>query len=176
VIVSQEERMKQAFVVAHISDLHLDGKGGRLSATSPLLTALSSRMKEFSEVPARILLVTGDLVETPNKQSMQEADQVLKSVREMAIFTDVFIIAGNHDVKAKGLIGWKDDFYARFKAPRTTHTIRRGSLELILLDSNRGLLAKGHVPATSYDEMVANAANISETLRQEVRTAQHNSP
>jgi hypothetical protein len=120
--------------------------------------------------------VTGDLVETPNKQSMQEADQFLKSVREMAIFTDVFIIAGNHDVKRKGLIGWKEDFYARFNVPRTTHTIHRGSLELILLDSNRGLLAKGHVLATSYDEMVANAANISKTLRQEVRTAQQNSP
>ncbi|ESY64004.1 phosphohydrolase [Mesorhizobium sp. LNHC252B00] len=162
--------MRQPFVIAHTSDLHLDGKGGRLSATGPLLSALTTRMKEFSDVPAKILLVTGDLVETPDKQSMQEADQFLKTVSEKAIFTDVVIIAGNHDVKAKGLIGWKDDFYDRFKAPRTTDTIRRGGLELVLLDSNRGLLAKGHVPATSYDEMVENAADISEILRNEIRT------
>jgi 3',5'-cyclic-AMP phosphodiesterase len=169
--------MKQQFVVAHISDLHLDGKEGRLSATKPLLKALSSKMEEFDGLSIRILLITGDLVETPNnKQSMQQADEFLNSVRTTSIFTDIAIIAGNHDVKEKGLFGWKEDFYARFKAPKTTDTIRRGSLELILLDSNCGLLAKGRVLATSYDQMVANAADISETLRQEVKTKQATSP
>jgi Icc protein len=166
--------MRHPFVIAHISDLHLDGKGSRLSAAGPLLSALTSKMEEFSEVPARILLVTGDLVETPDKQSMREADQFLNNVRGKGTFTDVVIIAGNHDVKTKGLFGWKDDFYDRFKAPRTTGALRRGGLDLILLDSNRGLLAKGHVSATSYDEMVANAANISETLRKEIGTTPDN--
>lgn len=162
--------MRRPFVIAHISDLHLDGKGGRFSATGPLLSALTSKIKDFGDVPTRILLVTGDLLETPDKQSMQEADQFLKAVTEKAIFTHVVIIAGNHDVKTtKGVFGWKDDFYDRFKAPRTTDTIRRAGLELILLDSNKGLLAKGKVTATSYDEMVANAVDISENLREEVR-------
>jgi hypothetical protein len=140
-------------------------------------------MAEFRGVPERILLITGDLIETPDEQSMQEADQFLKTVREKAIFTDDVIIAGNHDVKVKGavgwkkgFIGWKDEFYDRFKAPRTTDTIRRRGLELVLLDSNSGLLAKGQVLATTYDEIVASAADMSNALRGEIRTIPDNEP
>ena len=104
----------RSFVIAHISDLHLSGNHTETSACDVLLAALAGRMDEFRYVPVRILLITGDLVESPGRASFAAAQAFLQKARNMKEFTDVRLVAGNHDVRVSGQ-GWrKDEIHKEF--------------------------------------------------------------
>ncbi len=161
--------MDRSFVIAHISDLHLDGSG-RLSATIEILVdALRERMAAFADVPDRILLVTGDLVGDPTPLALDEALAVIASLRQTGLFTDIQAVAGNHDAKRPSQRGGRHDAYDYLHLPRTSKSVyyRQAGLDLVLLDSNGAsltTLANANIDERAYNAMVAQSARLSVEL------------
>ncbi|MBW7969284.1 metallophosphoesterase [Bradyrhizobium sp. BR 10289] len=161
--------MDRSFVIAQISDLHLDGSGRLLAAIEALSAALRERMAEFADVPDRILLITGDLVDDPTPRALDEALAVIASFRQTGLFTDIQAVAGNHDVKRPSQRGGRHDVYDYLHLPRTSKSVyyRQAGLDLVLLDSNRAsltTLASGNVDASTYHALVVDSARLSVEL------------
>src|SRR3569623_3211122 len=115
--------MDRSFVIVQISDLHLDGSGLLLSTVETLGGAIREKMAEFSAVPDRILLITGDLVDAPTTRALDEALAVIAGYRQTGLFTDIQAIAGNHAVKRVGLRRGRHDAYDHLHLPRTSKSI-----------------------------------------------------
>jgi Icc protein len=161
--------MDRSFVIAQISDLHLDGSGRLLGTIETLIAALRERMAAFAEVPDRILLITGDLVNDPTPPALDEALAVIASLRQTGLFTDIQAVAGNHDVKRPSQRRGRHDAYDYLHLPRTSKSVyyRQAGLDLVLLDSNRAsltTLAGGHVDEQAYHAMVTQSARLSVEL------------
>lgn len=161
--------MDRSFVVAQISDLHLDGTGRLLAAIEALAEALRERMAEFSDVPDRILLITGDIVNDPTPRALDEALAVIASFRQTGLFTDIQAVAGNHDVKRPSQRGGRHDAYDYLHLPRTSKSVyyRKAGLDLVLLDSNSAsltTLATGNSDERAYHATVAQSARLSVEL------------
>lgn len=161
--------MDRSFVIAQISDLHLDGSGRLLAAIEALAEALRERMAEFSDVPDRILLITGDIVNDPTPRALDEALAVIASFRQTGLFTDIQAVAGNHDVKRPSQRGGRHDAYDYLHLPRTSKSVyyRQAGLDLVLLDSNSAsltTLASGNIDEQAYHAMVAQSARLSVEL------------
>lgn len=158
--------MDRSFVIVQISDLHLDGSGRLLSTVEALGGAIRDAMAEFSAVPDRILLITGDLVDVPTSRALDEALAVIAGFRHTGLFTDIQAIAGNHDVKRVGLRRGRHDAYDHLHLPRTSKSIYylRSGLDLVLLDSNAASLAEGSVDRDAYKMKVAQSARLSAEL------------
>lgn len=161
--------MDRSFVIAQISDLHLDGSGRLLAAIEVLVEALRERMAEFSDVPDRILLITGDIVNDPTPRALDEALAVIASFRQTGLFTDIQAVAGNHDVKRPSQRGGRHDAYDYLHLPRTSKSVyyRPAGLDLVLLDSNSAsltTLASGSIDERAYHAMVAQSARLSVEL------------
>ena len=158
--------MDRSFVIAQISDLHLDGSGRLLAAVEALTGAIRERMAEFAEVPDRILLITGDLVNDPTPRALDEALAVIRSFRQSGLFTDVQAIAGNHDVKRPSQRIGRHDAYDYLHLPRTSKSVyyRQAGLDLVLLDSNSAsltTLADRNIDQEAYNALVADSARLS---------------
>src|SRR3954452_9229835 len=69
--------MDRSFVIVQISDLHLDGSGRLLATIETLSAAIRERMAKFADIPDRILLITGDLVDDPTPRALDEALAVI---------------------------------------------------------------------------------------------------
>lgn len=161
--------MDRSFVIAHISDLHLDGSGRLLAIIGTIADALRERMAGFSDVPDRILLITGDLVNDPTPRALDEAVAVIGSLRQTGLFTDIQAVAGNHDVKRPSQRGGRHDAYDYLHLPRASKSVyyRQAGLDLVLLDSNRAsltALASSNVDERAYNAMVAQSARLSVEL------------
>ncbi len=161
--------MDRSFVIAQISDLHLDGSGRLLATIEALIAALRERMADFADVPDRIMLITGDLVHDPTPRALDEALAVIASFRQTGMFTDIQAIAGNHDVKRPSQLAGRHDVYDYLHLPRTSKSVyyRRAGLDLVLLDSNRAsltTLASGNVDQAAYHAIVADSARLSVEL------------
>lgn len=161
--------MDRSFVIAQISDLHLDGSGRLLATIEALSAALRERMATFADVPDRILLITGDLVDDPTPRALDEALAVIASLRQSRVFTDIQAVAGNHDVKRPSQRAGRHDAYDYLHLPRTSKSVyyRQAGLDLVLLDSNRAsltTLASGNIAESAYKGMVADSARLSVEL------------
>lgn len=161
--------MDRSFVIAQISDLHLDGSGRLLATIEALAEALRERMAEFSDLPDRVLLITGDIVNDPTPRALDEALAVIASFRQTGLFTDIQAVAGNHDVKRPSQRGGRHDAYDYLHLPRTSKSVyyRRAGLDLVLLDSNRAsltTLASGNIDERAHHAMVAQSARLSVEL------------
>jgi len=161
--------MDRSFVIAHISDLHLDGSGRLLATTEALAGALRERMAGLLDVPDRILLITGDLVNDPTPRALDEALGAIASFRQTGLFTDIQAVAGNHDVKRPSQRGGRHDAYDYLHLPRTSKSVyyRQAGLDLVLLDSNRAsltALASSNIDERAYNAMVAQSARHSVEL------------
>lgn len=161
--------MDRSFVIAQISDLHLDGSGRLLSTVEDLAGAMRDRMAEFADVPDRILLITGDLVNEPTPRALDEALAVVASLRRSGLFTDIQAIAGDHEVKRSSQPPGRHDAYDYLNLPRTSKSIyyRHAGLDLVLLDSNRAsltALTSGQLDETAYSAMVARSARLGVEL------------
>jgi hypothetical protein len=161
--------MDRSFVIVQISDLHLDGSGRLLPAIELLGAAIREKMAAWSDVPDRILLITGDLVNDPTPRALEEALAVMTSLRQTGLFTDVQAIAGNHDVKRPSQRTGRHDVYDYLRLPRTSKSVyyRQSGLDLVLLDSNRAsltALASGNVDEKTYHAMVTDSARLSVEL------------
>ncbi|MBR0813777.1 metallophosphoesterase [Bradyrhizobium diazoefficiens] len=161
--------MDRSFVIAQISDLHLDGSSRLLAAIETLSAALRERMAGLADVPDRILLITGDLVDDPTPRALDEALAVIASLRQTRVFTDIQAVAGNHDVKRPSRWTGRHDVYDYLNLPRTSKSVyyRQAGLDLVLLDSNRAsltTLASGNIDEGTYKTMVADSARLSVEL------------
>lgn len=161
--------MDRSFVIVQISDLHLDGSGRLLATIEALAEALRERMADFSDVPDRILLITGDIVNDPTPRALDEALAVIASFRQTGLFTDIQAVAGNHDVKRPSQRGGRHDAYDYLHLPRTSKSVyyRQAGLDLVLLDSNRAsltTLASGNFDERAYHALVAQSARLSVEL------------
>lgn len=161
--------MDRSFVIAHISDLHLDGSGRLLATIEALSVALRKAMADVGDVPDRILLITGDLVDDPTPRALDEALAVIASFRQTGLFTDIQAVAGNHDVKRPSQRAGRHDIYDYLHLPRTSKSIyyRKAGLDLVLLDSNRASitkLASGNIDENTYHALVADSARLSVEL------------
>ncbi|QOZ50780.1 metallophosphoesterase [Bradyrhizobium sp. CCBAU 53338] len=160
--------MDRSFVIAQISDLHLDGSGRLLATIETLTAALRERMAAFADVADRILLITGDLVNEPTPRALDEALAVLASLRQTGLFTDIQAVAGNHDVKRPGQRNGRYDVYDYLHLPRTSKSVyyRQAGLDLVLLDSNGASLTTpdGTFDERAYHAMVARSARLSVEL------------
>ena len=158
--------MDRSFVIVQISDLHLDGSGRLLSTVETLGGAIRDAMAEFSAVPDRILLITGDLVDAPTTGALDEALSVIAGFRHTGLFTDIQAIAGNHEIKQVGLRRGRHDAYDYLHLPRAAKSIyyRRSGLDLALLDSNAASLARGSIDQDAYSLTVAQSARLSAEL------------
>lgn len=168
--------MDRSFVIAQISDLHLDGSGRLLATIEALAGALRERMADFSNVPDRILLITGDIVNDPIPRALDEALAVIASFRQTGLFTDIQAVAGNRDVKRPSQRG-RHDAYDYLHLPRTSKSVyyRQAGLDLVLLDSNRAsltMLASGN-DERAYHAMVAQSARLSVELAGSMGSAGH---
>jgi len=161
--------MDRSFVIAQISDLHLDGSGRLLATIEALTAALRERMAGFADVPDRILLITGDIVDDPTPRALEEAVAVIASFRQTGLFTDIQAVAGNHDAKRPSKPGGRHDAYDYLHLPRTSKSVyyRQAGLDLMLLDSNSAsltALASDNVDERAYHAMVARSARLSVEL------------
>ena len=161
--------MDRSFVIAQISDLHLDGSGRLLATIKALAEALRERMADFSDAHDRILLITGDLVNDPTPRALDEALAVIASFRQTGLFTDIQAVAGNHDVKRSSQRDGRHNAYDYLHLPRTSKSVyyRQAGLDLVLLDSNRAsltTLASGNFDERAYHAMVAQSARLSVEL------------
>lgn len=161
--------MDRSFVIAQISDLHLDGSGRLLATIEALIADIGRRMAPFAEIPDRILLITGDLVDDPTPRALDEALSVIASFRQTGLFTDIQAIAGNHDIKRPNQRAGRHDAYDYLRLPRTSKSVyyRQAGLDLVLLDSNRAsltTLASGNIDETIYQATVADSARLSVEL------------
>jgi hypothetical protein len=158
--------MDRSFVIAHVSDLHLDGTGRLQQAIEGLVATLRQTMAEFADVPDRILLITGDLVSDPTPRALDEALSVISAFRQTGLFTDIQAIAGNRDVRPLGLLGRRHDIYDYLNLPRTSKNVyyRQSGLDLVLLDSNAASLAGGNIDQRAYHGVVAQSARLSAEL------------
>lgn len=161
--------MDRSFVIAQISDLHLDGSGRLLPAVETLTAAIREKMTAVTDVADRILLITGDLVDDPTPCALDEALAVIASFRQTGLFTDIQAVAGNHDVKRPSQRAGRHDAYDYLHLPRTSKSIyyRQAGLDLVLLDSNRAslmTLASGKIDESTYKAMAADSARLSAEL------------
>ncbi|SFO47978.1 3',5'-cyclic AMP phosphodiesterase CpdA [Bradyrhizobium sp. Ghvi] len=168
--------MDRSFVIAQISDLHLDGSGRLLATIDRLTVALRERMAAFAEVPDRILLITGDIVNDPTPSALDEALAVIAALRQTGLFTDIQAVAGNHDLKRPSQRGGRHDAYDYLRLPRTSKSVyyRQAGLDLVLLDSNNAsltALAGGNGDERTYQAMVAQSARLSVELAGSIGSA-----
>ncbi len=170
--------MDRSFVVAHISDLHLDGSGRLLASTETLTAAIREQMANVADVSDRILLITGDLVDEPTPRALDEALAVIASFRQSGLFTDIQAVAGNHDVRRPSERAGRHDAYDYLHLPRVSKSVyyRQAGLDLVLLDSNRAsqmTLAGGKPDEGTYRKMVADSARLSAELAGSVGSGGH---
>jgi 3',5'-cyclic-AMP phosphodiesterase len=157
------------FTIAHISDLHI--KTADDPGLAVLKEGLHAALRDFEESSvseptdlstvdpntvnnkwARVLVVTGDLVDSPTKQSLEFAKRFVDSIS--GDFDHVFVIPGNHDVKKHfGSFGFDDTFHSIFDNKKDL-LVRNAGLHLIGVDSTPAAFAKGKVDSTAYDKMV----------------------
>src|SRR5438874_6700355 len=168
--------MDRSFVIAHISDLHLDGSGRLLATMEALRAAIGERMADFADIPDRVLLITGDLVHDPTPRALDEVLAVIASFRQSGLFTDIQAIAGNHDAKPPSRRAGRHDAYDYLHLPRTSKSVyyRQAGLDLVLLDSNRASLrtvARGNIDQSDYNAMVADSARLSVELAGSIGSA-----
>jgi hypothetical protein len=172
----ERRKMDRSFVVAQISDLHLDGSGRLLPTIETLRAAICEKMAAVANVPDRILLITGDLVDDPTPRALDEALAVIASFRQTGLFTDIQAVAGNHDVKRASQRAGRHDVYDYLHLPRTAKCVyyRQAGLDLVLLDSNRArlmALAGGEIDESAYKAMVADSARLSAELAGSIGSA-----
>jgi Icc protein len=161
----------RSFVIVQISDLHLDGNGKYSGAIDVLVSTVRDKMQQFANASDRILLITGDLVESPSTKAFEEAKVAIAKFRATGTFTDIRAIAGNHDIKKSGLVFKNEAAYQELSLPRNSESCYypNSGLDLVLLDSNgASFAAKGEIEQATYNTIVANSHKLAVNLRQSI--------
>lgn len=146
-----------AFQLFHISDLHI-GRADvfkRLEVLEAAITKSVGDQTSNREILPRILVISGDLVDTPTTQLLQEARKWLDGFSDS--FDHTIIVPGNHDVKRYGVGGVsKSQFNSIIDQHRLPIFAPDHGLHVVPLDSTPAFLAQGEVEGPEFDAMTAS--------------------
>lgn len=98
-LVSQEKPDETFFI--HLSDLHLGSKKHNSGATA-LIRALDHLYPSLPKENQTKILITGDLMNSPNRKNMYLASGLMNDLKKR-YKADISFILGNHDVIVHGL-------------------------------------------------------------------------
>ncbi len=148
-----------------LSDLHLGSKKkneGRLALEKSLDDTIL-QLKSYHQLK---FLITGDLMNTPNRKNMYEADDFMKLLKSK-YKADVSFILGNHDVIVHGLNIFKrqKSKVIAFLLSEKIKVFEDEKIILIKIDSTgEGNLARGKVgqkQLSAIDDELAEIENIN---------------
>jgi Icc protein len=145
------------FHIIHISDLHV-GKPDVSNRLVVLEKEIANRLNDRTvnpEVAPRVLVVTGDLVDTPERAALEAARDWINRVSHH--FQHILVIPGNHDYRVRGL-GRLDrkPFDTIIDKNRDALLIPKFGLHVIPIDSTPAYLAKGVITNEAFDSMTAS--------------------
>ncbi|MGM0558324.1 MAG: metallophosphoesterase family protein [Myxococcota bacterium] len=120
--------------IAHCSDFHF-GKPPRDEVSSE--RAASWWLAEFQRREADVIVVSGDLIETPgDAERLREAHGMLE-----ATSIPYVVVPGNHDVPEPGVDGPFESLFGGYPRVATV-----GGVEFVLVDSMRGIPVEHRSP------------------------------
>ena len=131
--------------IGHISDFHL-GKPSYDEITAR--RALEWWLEEFERREVDLVVVSGDLVETPGDEAR------LRQCRSMFESSghDVVVVPGNHDVPEPGQPGPFEEHFGVF--PRV---VTQSGVQLLLFDSMRGIPVEHRSPDDCAEQQINGA-------------------
>ena len=136
------------FTILHLSDLHLANPPNEESDVlyHGVIDAIEDSPKP------RILVITGDLVDSPTSSALAAARNFIRKFGELAECT--YIIPGNHDVnRFLGSFSQSEEFNKTFETGPDM-LLKEVGLHLIGLDSTSAAFARGEVNPGEYDKLV----------------------
>lgn len=148
-----------------LSDLHLGNKKknqGRIA----LEESLDETVKQLRSYHQLKFLITGDLMNSPNRKNMYEASNFMKLLKSR-YNADVSFILGNHDVIVNGFNIFKrqKSKVIAFLLNESIKVFEEEKIVLIKIDSTvEGNLARGKVgqkQLSDIDEELANIDNLN---------------
>ena len=159
--------------IVHITDLHFGSHNEQLASTLP---------SRIATIKPDLVLATGDLVDTPDKQLFKVALDFLKSLEgSCAPLPDpsdvdrprVIAIPGNHDVFSKGVLPTFHKTYGDILGHLKSHYyFRHEKVWVYGFNSAQRLLATGEVPDeelarfhNEYDRLLREAADFQRAFK-----------
>lgn len=136
------------FTIVHVSDLHL--KTWPDESASVLRAALTHALANTSQ--PRVLVLSGDLVDSPDRTALQAAKNFVDDVSSLVDRT--LVIPGNHDVKNFFGSFSKSEAFNKTFSTGNHLLLREVGLHLLPLDSTSAGFARGSVKQAEYDKLV----------------------
>lgn len=88
--------MKQRKIL-HISDLHIDEKGGSILQKENYVTTLIESLEDQEDLDT--MIISGDIVnQGGSKKAYEEAEKILKKIQKELNILNILCVPGNHDV------------------------------------------------------------------------------
>lgn len=137
-----------------LSDLHL-GKNKRLKGLEQLYNSLDYVVPQMHSNEQLKVLITGDLMETPNRKNMYLANDFMNSLKRRYKANVTFIL-GNHDVIVHGFNMRKNQKskVIAYLLGESIKVLEQEKVILIKLDTtSEGNLARGMVGQRQLDEI-----------------------
>ncbi len=149
------------FSIVHISDLHITS--GNTDKFKLLIEAVKANIKHLN-IPRHnpiLLLVTGDTVDTPSVENVKQAQELISTdviLKQLELFEKPIVIAGNHDTKKHGILGRNKNFIEAFDLGPIVkpYNINDLGLQIVGVDSTRGVFAQGSVSREDYVQIFLN--------------------
>lgn len=137
-----------------LSDLHL-GKNKRRKGLIQLYNSLDYIIPHLSSHHPLKVLITGDLMETPNRKNMYLANDVMNSLKKRYKANVTFIL-GNHDVIVHGfnMARNQKSKVIAYLLGESTKVIESEKIIIIKMDTtSEGNLARGKIGQRQLDEI-----------------------
>ena len=137
-----------------LSDLHIGNKG-LIKGKKRLLEALDIKMKQIKPTKNIKFIITGDIMNSPNRKNMYLASEFLEILRQR-YQSQVYFILGNHDMMSYGF-----NLMRRPKSKVIAYLLRENikvlediNIILIKMNSNMaGNLARGKIGERQLSEI-----------------------
>lgn len=147
--------------IYHLSDLHL-GPKKKLKAVSNLLDSLDKCHQYAHSLHQNQIFITGDLMNSPNKKNMYQANSFMTMIRKR-YKADITFVLGNHDMIVKGInIGGRQRTKViAYLLGEKLKILEKDKIILIKVDSNSGgNLARGMITRRQLDQIDSELAGI----------------
>lgn len=166
--ISDQPSFSGTVKFAQISDVHYstvreDNSYKLLSKTKPLLEDAVNQVNHEKNID--FVVVTGDLIDRPNKDSLYGATEILNTLH-----TPWYFVLGNHDTTTDGYLTKKNiikelkNINPKNTFDSTYYTFKKKGYRVIVLDGakNKGISSNGIIPQeelTWLDETLAKSKN-----------------
>jgi 3',5'-cyclic AMP phosphodiesterase CpdA len=142
----------QRILIAQISDLHIKAPGELAYREVDTAAALERCIAALNRFAPRLVVASGDLVDTPTAQEYEHLRRLLT-----ALELPLTVVPGNHDDRALLRAAFPDQAYARATdALNSLHAV--GPLDVVLVDSSVPGAPHGHLDAETLRWLEATLA------------------